>query len=122
MPSAQSLTHDERVAIRAYAHTGMSGRAIAATIGRSKSVVCRFLKDPDEYARNKHKGAQPKMTPAAIRRLLREASADEKKCTSVARRLAARRRGKTRAAVAEGCSTPVVRESYRLAMDDEEPR
>jgi len=72
------LTSDERIEIRAYAQTGMSGRAIAATIGRSKDVVCRFLRDPQEYERKKHQGRQAKMSAAAHRRLLREASHGEK--------------------------------------------
>ena len=74
MPKGTTLTKGERAAILAYADTGMSSRAIATAIKRSKGVVCSFLSNPKEYATKKHPGRPPKISATALRLLLREAS------------------------------------------------
>nr|CCA18863.1 AlNc14C58G4328 [Albugo laibachii Nc14] len=74
------LSADEQIEITAYASTQMSGSAIAATVNRSKNVVCSFLRDPDEYNRKNHCGRKPKASPTAVPRLFlfREASSGDK--------------------------------------------
>ena len=72
------LSANEQIEITAYASTGMSGSPPAAAINRSKDVVCRFLRDPDEYNRQKHCGRKPNVSPTAVRRLFREASSGDK--------------------------------------------
>lgn len=78
MPRSSMLSADEQIEIRAYANTGMSGSAIAVAVNRSKDVVCHFLRDPEEYNRQKHRGRKPKVSPTAVRRLFREASSGDK--------------------------------------------
>ena len=78
MPRRSTLSANEQIEITAYASTGISGSAIAAAINRSKDVVCRFLRDPDEYNRQKHCGRKPKVSPTAVCRLFREASSGDK--------------------------------------------
>ena len=71
------LSAYDQIEIYAYTSTKMSGIAIAAAINVSKDVVCRFLRDPDEYNRQKHRGLKPKVSPTALRRLFRKASSGD---------------------------------------------
>ncbi|KAF8770157.1 Transposable element Tc3 transposase like protein [Argiope bruennichi] len=59
MAKGKKLTDHERGQIEALASTGMSSRAIAIKIGRSKTVVNNFLKLKDNYGK-KNTGGRPK--------------------------------------------------------------
>uniref|UniRef100_A0A3P8U7G2 Transposase Tc1-like domain-containing protein n=1 Tax=Amphiprion percula TaxID=161767 RepID=A0A3P8U7G2_AMPPE len=48
---------------------GLSQRAIAAEVGRSKTVILNFLKDPEHYGTKKSSGRPKKITPALSRRI-----------------------------------------------------
>ncbi|KAF8788793.1 Transposable element Tc3 transposase like protein [Argiope bruennichi] len=59
MAKCKKLTDRERGQIEALSSTGMSSRAIAIKIGRSKTVVNNFLKLKDNYGK-KNTGGRPK--------------------------------------------------------------
>ncbi|KAF8792895.1 Transposable element Tc3 transposase like protein [Argiope bruennichi] len=59
MAKGKKLTDRERGQIEALSSTGMSSRAIAIKIGRSKTVVNNFLKLKDNYGK-KNTGGRPK--------------------------------------------------------------
>ena len=53
-------------------HTqGLSQRAIAAEVGRSKTVILHFLKNPESYGTKKSSGRPKKISPALSRRIRR---------------------------------------------------
>ncbi|POM70640.1 transposable element Tc3 Transposase [Phytophthora palmivora] len=74
MPRGRALTEREKGAIVALQKQGLSERAIAKAVKRSRPVVHSFLVDPAAYNTIKRPGPAKKMTPTAERRLLREAS------------------------------------------------
>uniref|UniRef100_A0A3P8SW10 Transposase Tc1-like domain-containing protein n=1 Tax=Amphiprion percula TaxID=161767 RepID=A0A3P8SW10_AMPPE len=47
----------------------LSQRAITAEVGRSKTVILNFLKDPEHYGTKKSSGRPKKITPALSRRI-----------------------------------------------------
>ncbi|KAF8796149.1 Transposable element Tc3 transposase like protein [Argiope bruennichi] len=59
MAKGKKLTDRERGQIEALSSTGMSSRAIAIKIGRSKTVVNNFFKWKDNYGK-KNTGGRPK--------------------------------------------------------------
>ncbi|GMF40421.1 unnamed protein product [Phytophthora lilii] len=77
MPRGTALSKDERAAIIALHRRGLSERAIAEDLRRSRPAIHAFLSDPEGYNTNKRPGRPPKLTLAAKRRLLREASKGE---------------------------------------------
>ena len=72
MGKATRLTDIERGKILKLRGQNFSQRAIAYEIGRSKTVVANFLKDPDIYGSKKSTGRPKKISPALSRRILRE--------------------------------------------------
>jgi transposase len=74
MPRGTVLSKEERGQVIAHVTHGMSERAIAKAIGRSRSVVHAFLLDPEGYNTIKRPGRPKMLTPAAERLLLRTAS------------------------------------------------
>ena len=77
------MTELEKGSIIAHASDGMSERAIATLLGRSRPVVHAFLTSPDTYDTTKRSGRPRTLTVYGQRRLLREA----KKGKSSAREL-----------------------------------
>ncbi|KAF8786459.1 Transposable element Tc3 transposase like protein [Argiope bruennichi] len=59
MAKSKKLTDRERGQIEALSSTGMSSRAIAIKIGRSKTAVNNFFKLKDNYGK-KNTGGRPK--------------------------------------------------------------
>ena len=47
MPKARKLTEAERARILDFSKQGLSQRAIADKVNRSKTVICNFLKSPE---------------------------------------------------------------------------
>lgn len=74
MPRGPALTEREKGAILALEKQGLSKRAIAKDVKRSRAVVTAFLADPAAYNTIKRPGPAKKLTPTAERRLLRAAS------------------------------------------------
>lgn len=77
MPRAKPLSHFERGQVTELSDLGYSSRAIAERLGRSKTVVNNFLKDPGQYGTKKSAGRPKKITPRdarAIRRTIRDDS------------------------------------------------
>ncbi|KAG6583134.1 putative retroelement [Phytophthora cinnamomi] len=74
MPRGTKLTEGEQHRITAFSEAGLSERAIATRVQRSRPVVHAFLSDPEGYTKVKRSGRPKKLTPKARRRLLREAS------------------------------------------------
>lgn len=76
MPHATKLSQFERGRIVELQKQGLSQRAIAAEVGRSKTVVYNFLKDPESYGKAKSSGRPKKISPALGRRIKRVVSQD----------------------------------------------
>jgi IS30 family transposase len=62
MPGGTKLTPVEQGQIQAFKAQKLSLRAIAMTIGRSKTVAENFLKDPHHYASKKRAGRASKLS------------------------------------------------------------
>lgn len=69
MGKAKKLTAFERGRIVELHRQGLSQRAIAAEVGRSKTVILHFLKDPEVYGTKKSSGRPKKISPALSRRI-----------------------------------------------------
>lgn len=74
MPRGEKLSEKEQGQILAYHSSGLSMRAIAECLGRSKCVVNNFLRDPDSYGTISSPGRPKILDESGKRRLLREAS------------------------------------------------
>lgn len=74
MPRGRALTEKEKGEIEALHKCGLSERAIAKALERSRPLVHAFLANPDAYNTTKRPGRPPKLTLTAKRRLFREAS------------------------------------------------
>ena len=71
MPKARKLTEAERARILDFSKQGLSQRAIADKVNRSKTVICNFLKSPENYGKAKSTGRPKIITPALSRRIRR---------------------------------------------------
>ena len=71
MAKAKKLSLVERGRIVELHKQGLSQRAIAAKVGRSKTVILNFLKDPEGYGTKKSNGKPKKISPALSRRIRR---------------------------------------------------
>uniref|UniRef100_A0A3Q0R373 Transposase IS30-like HTH domain-containing protein n=1 Tax=Amphilophus citrinellus TaxID=61819 RepID=A0A3Q0R373_AMPCI len=69
MAKAKHLADFERGRIVELHKQGLSQRAIAAEVGRSKTVILHFLNDPEGYGTKKSSGRPPKISPALSRRI-----------------------------------------------------
>uniref|UniRef100_A0A3P8S1N2 Transposase IS30-like HTH domain-containing protein n=1 Tax=Amphiprion percula TaxID=161767 RepID=A0A3P8S1N2_AMPPE len=69
MAKAKKLSLLERGRIVELHKQGLSQRVIAAEVGRSKTVILNFLKDPEHYGTKKSSGRPKKITPALSRRI-----------------------------------------------------
>ncbi|CAM9970876.1 unnamed protein product, partial [Choristocarpus tenellus] len=73
MPRGSKLTEMEKGIILALHKVGESHRKIAELIGRSKTVVTQFLKDPSSYGSAPKSGRRSKLTSSARRQVVRHA-------------------------------------------------
>uniref|UniRef100_A0A096MF74 Transposase IS30-like HTH domain-containing protein n=1 Tax=Poecilia formosa TaxID=48698 RepID=A0A096MF74_POEFO len=69
MAKAKELTDFERGRIVELYKQGLSQRAIAAEVGRSKTVILHFLNDPEGYGTKKSSGRPKQISPALRRRI-----------------------------------------------------
>uniref|UniRef100_A0A673AN80 Transposase Tc1-like domain-containing protein n=1 Tax=Sphaeramia orbicularis TaxID=375764 RepID=A0A673AN80_9TELE len=69
MAKAQKLSLLEHGRIVQLHKRGLWQRAIAAEVGRSKTVILHFWTDPEHYGTKKSSGRPKKMTPALSRRI-----------------------------------------------------
>ena len=70
MAKAKKLSLVERGRIVELHKQGLSQRAIAAKVGRSKTVILNFFRDPEGYGTKKSSGRPKKISPALSRRIL----------------------------------------------------
>lgn len=83
MPRGQKLNDIEKGKILAYHDDGKSNRQIAASLGRSPTVVDNFLKNPDAYGTTKRPGRPSKLSERDTRRIYRTASNSTKSCSEI---------------------------------------
>ncbi|RXN19566.1 Transposable element Tc3 transposase [Labeo rohita] len=76
MAKAKRLSVFDRGRIVELHKQGLTQRAIGAELGRSKTVILHFLKDPESYGTKKSSGRPKKISPALSRRILRAVCAD----------------------------------------------
>lgn len=76
MPKASKLSEVERARILDFHQLGLSQRAIADKLNRSKTAVCNFLKDPQNYGKAKSTGRPRKISSAMNRRIKRVVKKD----------------------------------------------
>jgi len=84
MPRAAKLSQLERGRIVELQKQGLPQRAIAAEVGRSKTVVYNFLRDPDIYGKSKSSGRPKTISPTLGRRIKRVARAKYLKIAQMA--------------------------------------
>lgn len=87
MGRGKSLTDVEIGQILAYHDQGKSGRWIGNKIGRSKSLVNDFLKDPEQYGQAKHTGRPKVITDRESRHVLRLITDENMSCPEAKRQL-----------------------------------
>ena len=76
MLKASKLSEFERGRIVELHKQGLSQRAITAEVHRSKTVICNFPKDPENYGTAKSNDKPKKMSPALSIRIIRVVSQD----------------------------------------------
>ena len=72
MSKVKTLTGIERKRILELLKQNLSLRVIVSSIGRDKTVIANFLKDPDAYGTRKHTGRPKKISLVLGRRIWRE--------------------------------------------------
>lgn len=87
MPKGPRLSADEMISIDAFHAAGLSNLKIGEHLGRSEKVVRNYLRDPEEYRRQKHPGKQKKISPQSTRRLIRAANEGKESASQLAERL-----------------------------------
>lgn len=83
MPKGALLTEFEKGKITALKDQRKSMREIAAAIKRSKTVVCNYLQQKENYGQNRFHGRKSKVTPRTKRKILREASNNSVSCNEI---------------------------------------
>ena len=83
MPRGKPLSEIEKGQIMAYHETGMTNRSIATRISRSHDLINNFLKNPENYGKNRRGGPKPKLTPRDKRRILAAASNTTSSCRKI---------------------------------------
>ena len=83
MPKAPLLRDDEKAAILAHHHHGMTIKEIAETLGRSRDAISRFLRNPHPQNQPKWKARNQKLSPTTVRRIIREASRTKKSASQI---------------------------------------
>ncbi|KAG3247625.1 hypothetical protein PI124_g7690 [Phytophthora idaei] len=74
MPRGRVLTEKEKGEISALHKCGLSERAIATALERSRPLIHAYLTSPDTYNTTKRPGRPKQLTPTSEGRLFREAS------------------------------------------------
>jgi len=74
MGRGKALTPVEKGKIIAYKECNLTYRQIAEKIGKSKNVICNFLKNPANYGNNMKGRTKKVLSATAERRIVREAS------------------------------------------------
>lgn len=87
MPKGTKLSAVEQGQVRVLKQQNLSLRAIAKAVGRSKTVVGNFLKDPDAYAAKKRKGKARKLSERDRRVLFRQATLHKKSASQIVQQL-----------------------------------
>ena len=82
MPKASKLSSFERGQVVELHKQGLSQRAIAAMVNRSKTVIFNFLKDRGSYGTAKSSGRPKKNSPALSRRITRVVRQDRGRSSS----------------------------------------
>lgn len=80
MGKGSRLTEVEQAQISAFHRAGYSSRRIAKEVGRSPSVVARYVKAKDTYNTAKASGRPPRLSSMALRHLFREAGKGRSSC------------------------------------------
>lgn len=84
MGRGTALTVEERHKISALSEVGLSLKAIAHRIGRTRCVVRSFLHDPDAYGSKRKGKRQPKLSDRDRRRLVAAAANSTRSCQKLA--------------------------------------
>lgn len=74
MPRGSYLSDIEKGKIIAFREEGVSIREISRRLERSDKAIRTFLKDPDNYGKNKKGGRKPKLSARDKRRIIANAS------------------------------------------------
>lgn len=84
MPRGKVLSETEKGKIRAYFEEGYSKRAIAEGLKRSDAIVRNFLRDPEEYGKNRTGGPKSKLSDRNKRCIIKSASNSKKTAAQIA--------------------------------------
>ena len=83
MPRGQHLSEYERGQIIAYRDQGMNATDIGKKIGRDRTTISKFLKDPEDYGQRKRPGRPQTLDKRAVRRILRAASTGQQSANQI---------------------------------------
>jgi len=87
MVKSTPLTEVERAQISAFSRARFSTRRIAKEVGRSHTVIARYLKDKAAYGIARSPGRPPRLSATSLRRLFREASKGRSSCRELVTQL-----------------------------------
>lgn len=87
MPRGLQLTVSEREKIKAYKDCGLSNRAIAIKMNRSKAVINNFINMGEFYGKIKRKGPKPKLSTHDKRRIIGLATQKKMSATQIKKEL-----------------------------------
>lgn len=83
MPRGKELSDYEKGQISAFYSSGCGFREIGRKIGRSHKVVSNFLKDQENYGKNKRTGRKHKLSNRDKRRIINHASNSTMSCKAL---------------------------------------
>ena len=72
MAKGTKLFEFEKGKIMALKRVGKSQREISKALGRSKAIICNYMKSPNKYGTRKPIGRPEKLSPQFKRRIIRK--------------------------------------------------
>lgn len=83
MPKGKKLSDYEKGQIDALSSTGKSAVEIGKSLGRTKDVIKKYLKNPRQYGTAKHTGRPSKLSSREKRRILKVSSNSTISCNKI---------------------------------------
>ena len=83
MAKGTKLSEFEKGEIKCRKRVRKSQREISNVLGRSKTVICNFLKSPNKYGTRKPTGRPEKLSPQFKRRIAHEVKKNKKNFVNI---------------------------------------
>jgi len=126
MPKGKHLSNFEKGQIMAFHHECWGLSSIADELGRSRTVIGNFLRNPDGYGAKKRSGRPQKLSKYHQRRIIREATVNKLGSKGIVKALQLTVSPRTVRRMLHGCSnlsfkkvctTPAMQKRHMLARE-----